>query len=148
DFFSARRRTIRSSTAGASKTVTLRHGRSYSTFGDIERKSCALMLQRHFCCNAKCPGQEAPTSSLKWCRLLLGARREGITRPDFVSESAQYRLVIADDHPLFRGALREAVHGLFEHVDILEAGSFDEVTKLPEGSGDVDLIMLDLTMPG
>ena len=62
--------------------------------------------------------------------------------------STHYRLVIADDHPLFRGALREAVTGLFERVEIAEAGSFDEVTKLLEGSGDVDLIMLDLTMPG
>ena len=62
--------------------------------------------------------------------------------------SAHYRLVIADDHPLFRGALREAVHGLFERVDIAEAGSFDEVTKLLESGGDVDLIMLDLAMPG
>jgi DNA-binding NarL/FixJ family response regulator len=65
-----------------------------------------------------------------------------------VTVSAHYRLVIADDHPLFRGALREAVHGLFERVDIAEAGSFDEVTKLLEGGGDVDLIMLDLAMPG
>jgi len=31
------------------------------------------------------------------------------------------RLVIADDHPLFRGALREAVAGLFEAGDIGEA---------------------------
>ena len=63
--------------------------------------------------------------------------------------SANYRLVIADDHPLFRGALREAVTGLlFERVEIAEAGSFDEVTKLLEDNGDVDLIMLDLAMPG
>ena len=39
------------------------------------------------------------------------------------------RLVIADDHPLFRGALREAVSGLFEKVEIAEAGSFDDVAK-------------------
>ncbi|MPZ38478.1 MAG: response regulator [Rhizobiales bacterium] len=65
-----------------------------------------------------------------------------------MTESAQYRLLIADDHPLFRGALREAVAGLFEHVDIAEAGSFDEVTKLLESNGDVDLILLDLAMPG
>jgi DNA-binding NarL/FixJ family response regulator len=57
-------------------------------------------------------------------------------------------LVIADDHPLFRGALREAVAGLFDSLTIAEAGSFDEITKLLEGSGDVDLIMLDLSMPG
>ena len=61
-----------------------------------------------------------------------------------VGESA--RLVIADDHPLFRGALREAVSGLFEHVEIAEAGSFDDVAKLLERGGEVDLILLDLTM--
>jgi DNA-binding NarL/FixJ family response regulator len=47
-----------------------------------------------------------------------------------VGESA--RLVIADDHPLFRGALREAISGLFENVEIVEAGSFDDVAKLLE----------------
>jgi DNA-binding NarL/FixJ family response regulator len=65
-----------------------------------------------------------------------------------LSDSTQYRLVIADDHPLFRGALREAVSGLFERVDIAEAGSFDEVAKLLDRGGDVDLILLDLAMPG
>jgi len=65
-----------------------------------------------------------------------------------VSEGAHYRLVIADDHPLFRGALREAVNGLFADVDIAEAGSFDEVAELLERGGEVDLILLDLAMPG
>ena len=62
--------------------------------------------------------------------------------------SASYRLVIADDHPLFRGALREAVSGLFAESDIAEAGSFDEVVKLLDRGGDVDLVLLDLAMPG
>jgi len=65
-----------------------------------------------------------------------------------VANTTQYRLIIADDHPLFRGALREAVAGLFERADIGEAGSFDEVAKLLEHGGEVDLILLDLTMPG
>lgn len=59
-----------------------------------------------------------------------------------------YRLIIADDHPLFRGALREAVNGLFDRVEINEAGSFEEITKLLERGGDIDLILLDLAMPG
>jgi DNA-binding NarL/FixJ family response regulator len=59
-----------------------------------------------------------------------------------------YRFVIADDHPLFRGALREAVSGLFEHAEIGEAGSFEDVAKLLESGGEVDLILLDLNMPG
>lgn len=59
-----------------------------------------------------------------------------------------YRLVIADDHPLFRGALREAVSGLSGRIETAEAGSFDEVATLLERSGEVDLVLLDLAMPG
>ena len=62
--------------------------------------------------------------------------------------NSHYRLVIADDHPLFRGALREAVSGLLQQVAIAEAGTFDEVAELLEQDGDVDLILLDLAMPG
>ena len=65
-----------------------------------------------------------------------------------MADTTHYRLLIADDHPLFRGALREAVTGLFERVDIGEAGSFDDVAKLLDRGGEVDLILLDLTMPG
>jgi DNA-binding NarL/FixJ family response regulator len=65
-----------------------------------------------------------------------------------LNDISHYRLVIADDHPLFRGALREAVTGLFELTDIAEAGTFDEVAELLERGGDVDLVLLDLTMPG
>jgi DNA-binding NarL/FixJ family response regulator len=65
-----------------------------------------------------------------------------------LSESAHYRFAIADDHPLFRGALREALSGLFERVDIAEAGSFDEISKLLERGSELDLILLDLAMPG
>ena len=65
-----------------------------------------------------------------------------------MNEIMQYRLVIADDHPLFRGALREAAAGLLERVDIAEAGTFDEIVELLERSGDVDLVLLDLAMPG
>jgi DNA-binding NarL/FixJ family response regulator len=59
-----------------------------------------------------------------------------------------YRLIIADDHPLFRGALREAVAGLHEQIEIAEAGAFDEIGKLLGGDDEFDLILLDLAMPG
>jgi DNA-binding NarL/FixJ family response regulator len=58
------------------------------------------------------------------------------------------RLVIADDHPLFRDALRQAVASVVTSAKIDEAGSFDELTALLEQDSDVDLILLDLTMPG
>ena len=65
-----------------------------------------------------------------------------------MNETLIYHLVIADDHPLFRGAMREAVSGLLARVEIAEAGSFDEVSKLLDRGGETDLILLDLSMPG
>jgi DNA-binding NarL/FixJ family response regulator len=63
-------------------------------------------------------------------------------------ESTAHRLVIADDHPLFRGALRQAVTGLFEADDIAEAGSFDDIVALLDRGSEMELILLDLAMPG
>src|SRR5258708_1554353 len=65
-----------------------------------------------------------------------------------MSTAASTRLVIADDHPLFRDALRQAVASVVTSAKIDEAGSFDELTALLEQDSDVDLILLDLTMPG
>lgn len=68
--------------------------------------------------------------------------------PRTPAEAIGHRLIIADDHPLFRGALREAVGGLFPGVEIVEAGSFEEVARELDCGADVDLVLLDLTMPG
>jgi DNA-binding NarL/FixJ family response regulator len=57
-------------------------------------------------------------------------------------------LVIADDHPLFRDALRQAVASVVTSARIDEAGSFEELTALLDQDSDVDLVLLDLTMPG
>ncbi len=65
-----------------------------------------------------------------------------------MNDGSTYQLVIADDHPLFRGALREAVSGLLQNAIISEAGSFDEAVELLERGGEIDLVLLDLRMPG
>lgn len=62
--------------------------------------------------------------------------------------TATTHLVIADDHPLFRDALRQAVASVVASARINEAGSFEELTALLDHEIDVDLILLDLTMPG
>ncbi|MEJ1157016.1 response regulator transcription factor [Prosthecomicrobium sp. N25] len=59
-----------------------------------------------------------------------------------------YKFIIADDHPLFRGALRQTLESMFDGVSIAEAGSLDAVSKLLEEGGEVDLVLLDLNMPG
>mgnify|MGYP002739015104 FL=1 len=62
---------------------------------------------------------------------------------------ATYEILIADDHPLFRSALRQAVIlGLGNDVRLVEAASIAELeTRLAEKS-DWDLVLLDLNMPG
>lgn len=63
-------------------------------------------------------------------------------------ENARYRFLIADDHPLFRRALRQALEGMFEGVVIVESGSIEEMGTALEADEDVDLVLLDLNMPG
>src|SRR5205085_8648289 len=65
-----------------------------------------------------------------------------------MNPAANTRLVIADDHPLFRDALRQAVASVLISAKIDEAGSFEDLTALLEQDSDVDLILLDLAMPG
>jgi len=65
-----------------------------------------------------------------------------------MAPSSSTRLVIADDHPLFRGALREAVTSVVPATNIDEAGAFGELTALLEKESDIDLVLLDLSMPG
>lgn len=56
-------------------------------------------------------------------------------------------LLIADDHPLYRDALKGALNLSFSDLDIIETGDLNStVTALQET--EVDLIMLDLHMPG
>src|SRR5271154_7263974 len=57
-------------------------------------------------------------------------------------------LIIADDHPLFRDALRQAVASVVIAAQIDQAGTFDELTSLLEQDSAVDLVLLDLTMAG
>jgi DNA-binding NarL/FixJ family response regulator len=65
-----------------------------------------------------------------------------------VASRATYTFIIADDHPLFRGALRQTLESMFDGLAIVEAGSLEAVSKELEVTGDVDLVLLDLTMPG
>jgi DNA-binding NarL/FixJ family response regulator len=56
--------------------------------------------------------------------------------------------VIADDHPLFRKALKQTVSGMLKNAAIAEAGTFAQLSKILESRDDIDLVLLDLRMPG
>lgn len=55
---------------------------------------------------------------------------------------------MADDHPLFRNALKQALSSLTPEINILEAGDFESTKQTVLKNGDLDLVLLDLAMPG
>jgi len=59
-----------------------------------------------------------------------------------------YKILIADDHPLFREAIASVIQSTFDGAQIVECESLDEAAEIASGTDDLDLILLDLNMPG
>jgi DNA-binding NarL/FixJ family response regulator len=57
-------------------------------------------------------------------------------------------VLVADDHPLFREAIADALRTMFDRVGVLEAGSMTEAIDQVANANDIDLVLLDLRMPG
>lgn len=57
-------------------------------------------------------------------------------------------LVIADDHPLFRSALSGALRAEIEGIVIVESYDLDSTIQCLQNQQDLDLLLLDLNMPG
>lgn len=57
-------------------------------------------------------------------------------------------LIIADDHPLFRAALREAVGQLLEGYTVVEASDATQLHAVVQANPSADLLLMDLHMPG
>lgn len=58
------------------------------------------------------------------------------------------KILLVDDHALFRDGMRYVLQQLPEEVEILEAGNFPDGLKLATQHPELDLALLDLNMPG
>ena len=58
------------------------------------------------------------------------------------------RIIIADDHPMFREGMLRTVQRLLPGTEVQEAGDLDTVHGLISDGGDIDTLILDLRFPG
>jgi DNA-binding NarL/FixJ family response regulator len=59
-----------------------------------------------------------------------------------------HHVIIADDHPLFRDALKQTLGTALPGATITEAGSVEKLLEVLSAAGSADLVLLDLKMPG
>ena len=58
------------------------------------------------------------------------------------------RIIIADDHPMFREGMLRTVQRLLPEAVVQEAGDLDRVHALLREGGEIDTLILDLRFPG
>lgn len=63
-------------------------------------------------------------------------------------KGTKLKILLVDDHALFREGVRHVLCRLPEAVEVLEAGNFPDGLKLAEQYPELDLALLDLHMPG
>ncbi|XLX39912.1 LuxR C-terminal-related transcriptional regulator [Ectopseudomonas mendocina] len=63
-------------------------------------------------------------------------------------QSRQERIIVADDHPVFRDGLCRIAQRVFPQACVLEAGDMEDVLRLAQAGTAPSLFMLDLLFPG
>ena len=61
---------------------------------------------------------------------------------------SQAKVIIADDHPLFRTTLKQAIIECIDDAGTLEADNFSELLIAIEATPSLEIVFLDLHMPG
>lgn len=59
-----------------------------------------------------------------------------------------YQILIADDHPLYREAIAGVIDSTFPNVTVYEAEDFQSAQQVLNEHEELDLVLLDLNMPG
>ncbi|ULG67735.1 response regulator [Marinobacterium sediminicola] len=59
-----------------------------------------------------------------------------------------YKILIADDHPLFREAITNVIESGFPEAETFETEDLESALELAQQHDDLDLVLLDLNMPG
>ena len=57
------------------------------------------------------------------------------------------RVLVIDDHPLFRAGLRALLYELDPQIGAVEAGSLREVADIAAAGAEFDLVLLDMSLP-
>jgi len=65
-----------------------------------------------------------------------------------VLEIKKIRLLLADDHALFRSGMKYVLTGLDGDVEIIEGSSYADAVKIAAENKDLDIALVDLSMPG
>lgn len=58
------------------------------------------------------------------------------------------KILLADDHPLFREGVKPVLRKLDAHLEIIEARDYPSTFEATHHAGDLDLALIDLCMPG
>lgn len=70
------------------------------------------------------------------------------TAPFVLGVSARMKILIVDDHPLIREAVRHVLAQLDRDVEVLDAESCEEAAEQIGAHPELDLVLLDLSLPG
>ncbi len=58
------------------------------------------------------------------------------------------KILLADDHVLFREGLKLILRKFDQDIDLIEVDTYEEAARVADSSATLDLILLDLKMPG
>lgn len=92
--------------------------------------------------------EDASTGTKGTDAIILPPTGVGLMPGPLFQGARPVRVLIADDHPLFRDALRHVVGQSLAGAECLEAHDFGRIGITLSDGEPVDLILLDLNMPG